>query len=59
MSFNGGDQQYYTVDDDDTVDTMDGIDEESHAADDANLDEYEMVSHVLGQMLPVLLLLSK
>ncbi|XP_047982418.1 uncharacterized WD repeat-containing protein C2A9.03-like [Salvia hispanica] len=41
MSFNGGDQQYYTVD------SMDGIDEESHAADDdANLDEYEMMMKV-------------
>ena len=44
MSFNGGDQQYYTVD------SMDGIDEESHAADDdANLDEYEMVSTFLDE----------
>ncbi|XP_042007087.1 uncharacterized WD repeat-containing protein C2A9.03-like [Salvia splendens] len=46
MSFNGGDQLYYTVGGDDTVDSMDGIDEESHAADDANLDEYEMMMKV-------------
>ncbi|KAL1535250.1 hypothetical protein AAHA92_31330 [Salvia divinorum] len=43
MSFNGGDQQYYTVDDEDMAD---GMDEESHTADDANLDEYEMMMKV-------------
>lgn len=55
MSFNGVDQRYYTGDDEDMVDSVDGIDEEYHTAEDANLDEYEMVSHILGQMFLALL----
>ncbi|KAH6768182.1 Transducin/WD40 repeat-like superfamily protein [Perilla frutescens var. frutescens] len=46
MSFNGADQHYYMVDDEDVADTMDGIDEEYHTADDANLDEYVMLMKV-------------
>lgn len=54
MSYNDADQRYFMVDDEDMAD-MDGIDEDYHTADDANLDEYDMVSHILGQMFPVLL----
>lgn len=39
MSYNG-------VDDGDVADSLDGIDEEYPTADDANLDEYDMVSRI-------------
>lgn len=47
MSYDEPDQRYYMVDDEDVADNMDGIDEEYHTADDANLDEYDMVGQVL------------
>lgn len=53
MSYNGIDQRYYVVNDEDMVDRMDGIEEEFHNPDDANLDEYEMVSHILGSVFHV------
>lgn len=46
MTYNGIDQRYYMVNDEDVADRMGGIDEEFHNGDDANLDEYEMVSHI-------------
>ncbi|KAK4387972.1 hypothetical protein Sango_2403800 [Sesamum angolense] len=56
MSYNGVDQMDYMVDGGDVADSIDGIDEEYHAADDANLDEYDMVSHISGICVPCLLL---
>lgn len=46
MSYDGVYQMDYMVDEGDVADPVDGIDEEYHTADDANLDEYDMVSHV-------------
>ncbi|KAK4422053.1 putative WD repeat-containing protein C2A9.03 [Sesamum alatum] len=46
MSYNGVDQMDYMVDGGDMADSIDGIDEEYHAADDANLDEYDMLMKV-------------
>lgn len=46
MSFNGVDQMGYTTDDGDMADSVDGIDGEYHASDDANLDEYDLLMKV-------------
>ncbi|KAK6145759.1 hypothetical protein DH2020_019628 [Rehmannia glutinosa] len=43
MSYNEVDQMEYIVDDGDVADS---IDDENHTADDANLDDYDMVSHI-------------
>lgn len=52
MSYDGVDPMDYMVDGGDVADSMDGIDEEYHIADDANLDEYDLVSHISGIYVP-------
>ncbi|KAL0392546.1 UNVERIFIED_CONTAM: hypothetical protein Sradi_2477400, partial [Sesamum radiatum] len=52
MSYNGVDQMDYMVDGGDVADSIDGIDEEYHAADDANLDEYDMLMKVTDTSAP-------